>query len=413
MRIFVLITAALLAACTAPRAPDSEPPRTAPSVVPTLLVSFDGFRAEYLERGLTPTFERFGRRGVRARWMTPAYPSLTFPNHYTIVTGLDPDRHGIVHNTMRDAAIPGTFAMRAVEQHADPRWWGGEPIWSTARRHGLRTATMFWVGSEAPIAGHHPDDWLHYDVDFAYEDRVARVLEWLARPPATRPAFATLYLETLDKAGHAHGPDSPEVAAALSRADALLASLLAGLDRLALEANVVIVSDHGMAAISPERVIFLDDLVPEEVAEPVTRGEVVTFAPRAGREHEAEAALLTPHEHMDCWRKGELPARFRYGTHPRIPAIVCQAEVGWVAGTREELARRLPNFPRGAHGFDNAAKEMRAIFLADGPAFRDGVVLESIEARDVYNVLAGALGIPPAPNDGVPAVARSVLANSP
>src|SRR5688572_5244013 len=218
----------LLAACASSPAPTTPAPSAAAGAahdVPTILVSFDGFRADYLERGLTPTFERFGRRGVRARFMTPSFPSLTFPNHYTFVTGLDPDRHGIVHNTMRDAAIEGTFSLRAVEQHRDPRWWGAEPIWIAARRQGVRTATMFWVGSEAPIDGQHPDEWLAYDVDFLYEDRVDHVLEWLARPADTRPQFVTLYLETVDKAGHAHGPDSPELDAALQRSDALLQKL--------------------------------------------------------------------------------------------------------------------------------------------------------------------------------------------
>src|SRR5688572_9727375 len=256
MRLPVLLTALLLVACASPHDAGAPKSRTDASAsdVPTILVSFDGFRADYLERGLTPTFERFGRRGVRARFMTPSYPSLTFPNHYTFVTGLDPDKHGIVHNTMRDAGIEGTFSMRAVEQHRDPRWWGAEPIWIAAQRQGLRSATMFWVGSEAPIAGQRPDEWLPYDVNFVYEDRVDHVLEWLARPADTRPRFVTLYLETVDKAGHAYGPDSPELDAALQRSDALLQRLLSGLDRLGLEANVIVVSDHGMAGISPQRI---------------------------------------------------------------------------------------------------------------------------------------------------------------
>ncbi len=406
MRPIVLSFALLLAACATP---ERAPQEAARADVPTILVSFDGFRADYLERGLTPTFERLGRRGVRAQYMTPSFPSLTFPNHYTLVTGLDPDRHGIVHNTMRDTAIEGTFSLSAVAQHADPRWWGAEPFWLTARRQGVRAATMFWVGSEAPIGGHHPDDWQAYDANVTYEDRVDRVLAWLARPPATRPRFVTLYHEVLDKAGHTYGPDSPELNEALLRADALLLRLLRGLERLGLDANVVIVSDHGMANVSPDRMIFLDDLVPADVAETVTYGEVLTFAPKPGRVADAESALLRDHEHMECWRRSELPSRFRYGTHPRVPPIVCQVEVGWVAGTREEHARRLPKFPRGAHGFDNASSEMRAIFLADGPAVRDRVTIEHIEARDVYNILAGALGIEPAPNDGDRAIAEQIL----
>ena len=405
-RIALLLLACItLGACAAIREP--APSATAPT--PTILVSLDGFRADYLERGVTPTIARLGRRGVRAKFMTPSFPSLTFPNHYTLVTGLDPDRHGIVHNTVRDDDIGGTLRMQDRAAVADPRWWGGEPIWLTARRQGVRSATLFWVGSESPIGGAHPEDWLPYDVAFAYPDRVERVLEWLSRPLETRPRFVTLYLELLDKAGHRYGPESPELDAALAEADALVAKLLAGLAERRLDANVVIVSDHGMAPVSPQRVIVLDDLFDLDHAIVVTTGEVVTLTPRAGHEAEVEAALLRPHDHMSCWRKTTLPARFRYGTHPRIPAIVCLTEDGWVAPMRAELERRRPKFPRGAHGFDNHSPTMRALFVADGPAFRDRVVLDRIEARDVYNVLAGALGIEPAPNDGDRAVAARVL----
>ena len=404
-RILVFFVVLAIASCS------TEPTR-APSAareVPTILVSFDGFRDDYLDRRLTPTFARLARGGVGAEWLTPAYPSLTFPNHYTIVTGLDPDRHGIVHNTMRDPVTGAKFAMSDRAAVETPSWWGGEPIWATGKRHGLRSATLFWVGSEAPIGGAHPDEWLPYDVGFVYEDRVTRVLEWLARPPSTRPHFATLYIELLDKVGHEFGPESPEMNAALVRADALLAQLLRGLGRLGIDANLVIVSDHGMAAISPARGILLDELFPLEHATIVSTGEVVTLTPLPEHVREVEVALLRDHAHMACWRKTELPARFRYGTHPRIPAIVCQAADGWVVFTRAEYERRRAKFPRGAHGFDNASPTMRAIFIAKGPAFRSGVTLEKIEARDVYNVLAGALGIEPAPNDGNPDVAREVL----
>lgn len=402
--ISAIAAALLLAACAARPSATARPEPTS-----VLLVSIDAFRADYLDRGRTPVLSRLAREGVRARWMLPSYPSLTFPNHYTLVTGLRPDRHGIVHNTMRDAAL-GRFSNHDGQATADARWWGGEPIWVTAEKAGLPTATMFWPGSEAAIGGVRPTRWLPYDRAMSLQARVDTVLDWLSEPAATRPRLATLYFSDLDHAGHDSGPDSAEIEARLALVDAQFGRLVQGLARRGLRdrVNLIVVSDHGMAPV--DHALLIDDLVDAADATVVSSGEVLGFAPVAGREAAARARLIGRHAHFECWDKAALPARWHYGRHPRVPPIVCQMDEGWVATSRAKLARYTPGRTLGSHGYDPASPSMRALFIADGPAFRDGVELPAFENVDVYPLLAQLLGVTPAPNDGNPQTLRAALA---
>ena len=408
-RFLVALFACALAACAT--RPSIAPQDSADAMPPVaaydagrsvLLVSLDGFRADYLDLGITPALSRIAREGVRARWMTPSYPSLTFPNHYSIVTGLVPDHHGIVHNAMRDMALGG-FRLSDRMAVGDARWWGGEPIWVGAEKAGLRSAAMYWPGSEAAIGGIRPTRWNEYrdGETLPYGTRVDTVLGWLSEPDATRPRIATLYFEGIDKAGHGYGPDSPQAHAAVRETDAALARLLRGLDERGLRdrVDVIVVSDHGMATVPRGQLVAVEDVVSKEEATVVTIGQVITIAPNPGFERRVERRLLGTHEHYDCWRKGELPARWRYGTHPRIPPIVCQMHEGWDMLPRELVAKR-PAHDRGSHGYDPALAPMRALFVARGPSFRPGTVLEPFANVDVYPLLARLLGIEPAPNDG-------------
>jgi predicted AlkP superfamily pyrophosphatase or phosphodiesterase len=365
-----------------------------------LLVSLDGLRAGDLDRGLTPVLSRLATDGVRAEWMTPSYPSLTFPNHYTMVTGLRPDRHGIIHNTMWDDGL-GTFKLSDRDAVGDGRWWHGEPIWVAAERAGLRTATLFWPGSEAEVGGIRPTRWTAFDKGMAMDARVDTVLGWLAEPATTRPRLATLYFEAIDVASHEYGPDSPQARAAVREVDAALGRLVDGLTaRGQLDAvDLVIVSDHGMATVPPGQVLALEDMVSPDDAVVVTGGQSVGFLPRPGREAAAERALLGSHAHYDCWRKGELPVRWHYGTHPRIPPIVCQMHDGWDALPRAAIARR-PEHDRGSHGYDPQSPSMRALFVAHGPSFRRGLQLPPFDNVEIYPLLMRLLGLPPAPHDG-------------
>lgn len=395
----------LLAGCAtqpAPHDPDQ-----------VLLISIDGLRADYLERGLTPNLSRIAREGVRAAWMNPSYPALTFPNHYAIVTGLRPNHHGIVHNSMSDAEL-GIFRLSDRDAVGDARWWSGEPIWIGAIKSGQRAATMFWPGSEAPIGGIRPTYWKLYDEKFDYDARVDQALAWLSEPEASRPRVVTLYFDHVDHEGHSHGPDSPQVRDALVDADRAIGRLLDGLAARGLDdrVNLIVVSDHGMATVTPDRVIDVEDMVPMEEATVISVGQVIGINPNPGFEAQAEKRLLGAHSQYDCWRKARLPARWHYGSHPRVAAIVCQMHEGWDALPREQAEKRRAGGTRGSHGYDPALQSMRAVFIAHGPAFRRGVVLPAFDNVDVYPLLARLTGIKPAPNDANPRTLLPALRNA-
>ena len=367
---------------------------------PVLLVSIDAFRADFLDRGLTPNLSRLAHEGVRGS-MRPSYPSLTFPNHYSIVTGLRPDRHGVVHNNMRDPVL-GAFRAAREESASDGRWWnGGVPLWVSAARAGLPTAAMFWPGTQAEIHGVRPAQWRVYDEAVSGDARVDQVLAWLSQPAATRPRFATLYFEAVDETGHDFGPDSREMDATLAAVDASIGRLRDGLARRGLldKMNLVIVSDHGLAEVAPGHVVAIEDMVDGGDVAVHSTGQSVGFAPRPGHEAAAEQRLLGRHDHYACWRKSDLPARWHYGTHPRVPPIVCQMDEGWDAIHRAEIAKR-PRHARGSHGFDPELPSMRALFIAHGPAFRAGAQLPVFDNVDVYPLLARLVGVEAEPGDG-------------
>lgn len=368
---------------------------------PVILIGIDGFRADYLDRGLTPTLSRLAAEGAVAEGgMRPSYPTVTFPNFYTLATGKHPDHHGLVYNTMRDPGLPGrTFTLRARDEVMDRVWYDdAEPIWVSAERAGVRAATVFWPGSEAAIGGVRPTYWLPFEQGVPSLSRVNILLGWFSLPPEERPRLATLYFDILDGAGHRFGPGSPEADAAIVELDAAVAALLDGLEARNIAANLVIVADHGMAPISRDRVIMLDSLIDADAISPVALGPVATLDLVPGREAEVEAALLGARPEMECWRKGEVPERLVYGRHRRVPAIVCMARTGWYIGL---AGRTDPEQIRGgAHGYDNAAPEMRALFIAHGPDIAAGAVLPDMDSVDVQPLLARLLGVPAPQGDG-------------
>lgn len=395
MRI-LLLSLLLLAGCSTARETSVRQPDPAPHRRPVILISIDGFRADYLDRGVTPHLSALAAGGVRAA-MSPAFPSITFPNHYTLVTGLRPDRHGIVGNTMEDAAIPGvTFRLSDRKTTRDRRWWDqAEPIWVTAERHRIPTATMFWPGSEAAIHGVRPAHWRRFDGKVPAEKRVDRLLSWLGgRKP---PEFLTLYFDEVDHHGHKDGPDSAAVDAAAQHVDAAIGRLTAGLAARHIDADLVVVADHGMAAISPDRVVRLDRIAPAGSYRWITGGPYAGVDVVAGHGAELTEALAAGHDHIHCWPKAALPARFHYGHNPRVPDIICLADIGWTIANGPPGDGKDPD--KGGHGFDPAAPEMQAIFIASGPDFMPAV-LPGFDNVDVYPLVMALLGIAPLPNDG-------------
>jgi len=407
--------AALLQACATAPAPAPVPVAVEVKPPVTILVSIDGFRADYLARGVTPNLSRLAAEGVSAP-MRPSFPSKTFPNHWTLVTGLRPDRHGITANKIEDPARPGeTFIMTTD----DPFWWNAAmPLWVDAEKAGIRTGTMFWPGSNVAMGGTRasewpnaiaggtrPADWAQFNMAIDSTQRVNGVLDWLRRPAAIRPRFVTLYFDTVDTAGHAFGPDDPRTTAAVAEIDGHIGDLVAGLAELDQPANLVIVADHGMAATSSSRTIVLSQLLPAGSYRSVETGPYASLFALPGHEAEVEKALLGNHDHYSCWRKSEIPERFHYGSNPRIPPIFCLAQVGSQFAEKPPTSRRAG----GNHGWDNMAPEMAALFVANGPAFRTGT-LPPFDNVDVYPLLRDLIGLPPKPGvDGSDAVFKDVM----
>lgn len=394
-----------------PPPPDTpEPPVHRADGRALVLVSLDGFRWDYLDRHPTPNLDRVAA-GVRAESLQPPFPSSTFPSHYTIVTGLHPEAHGIVSNVFYDPVRGETFKLGEPASMTDGSWWGGEPLWNTAERQGVRAATLFWPGSEAEIGGRRPTEWSPYDASMTHRARVDRVLGWLTRPQAERPGFITLYFSSVDSAGHKHGPDSPEVAAAVADVDASVGRLLDGIAAANLQelVDVVVVSDHGMASRGLDRVVVLDDHgVDPDAFYAVEWSPILAANPRPGR-HDEVLAMLRAVPHLTCHPRAETPPAWHYREHRAIADIVCLADPGWQIARRSYLEANPDRLQGGTHGWDPAWKEMHGIFLADGPSFRDGARVGVAHAVDLYGVLADVLDIEPAPHDGDPALGALVL----
>ena len=394
-----LSMALLLAGCLSrpsPSRPTTDTDARASRIV--LLVSIDGLPASMLGTGVLPTLDRLAAKGVRAEWMNPSYPTLTFPNHYTLVTGLRPDRHGVVHNNMIDAQL-GRFASKQASAD-DGRWWGGEPIWATLQKQGGIAATMFWPGSRAEIAGQRPRYSRAFDMKVTPEARVRQILTWLDLPQAQRPRLLTLYFEQYDVAAHNHGVRGGHALASLREIDAALAQLQAGLQARGLHGrtDLIVLSDHGMADVPRDNIRFLDDRLDASAYDLWSWGTLVGIVPKPGRVDEVERAFLGQQDRYRCWRRTELPAMWHYGRHPRVAPIVCQSETGWRVQTRAN--ERWPQPARGEHGFAPEDPSMRAVFVASGPAFRKGVVLAPFDNVDIYPLLAHLLDVKPAANDG-------------
>ena len=392
-RLVSLVLVLALGACTQ-RPPAPARPRS------VVLVSLDGFRPDYLDRPAAARLRELAAHGVRARWLRPVAPTLTFPNHYTIVTGLYPAHSGIVGNSIRDPAIGYRFSIRDTAAVRDPRWWGGEPIWVTAQRQGRRTAAYFWPGSEAPIGGMHPTWYRRFDPTVPNRDRVDQVLAWLRLPADSAPALVLLYLGDVDQAGHAFGPDAPQEDSAIARVDSAIGRLDDGLTASGLTdlVDVMVVSDHGMTAVDSSRTIYLDDYLDPASVDIPELAPMLQIWPRHGSADGVYRALAGRDPRLTVYRRADLPARFHFDSTPRIAPIVAMVAEGWLVTTRERAG--TSRAPRGMHGYDPDLPSMRALFLARGPSFRRGAVVPDFENVHLYPLLAELLGVQPAPSDG-------------
>lgn len=377
----------------------SEAPEAPQQTV--ILISIDGFRHDYLSRYDAPHLAALAANGVRAASLIPSFPTKTFPNHYTLVTGLYPAHHGIIANNMYDPVLDASFSLGNRAAVQDARWWGGEPIWVALERGGRKTAPLFWPGSEAPIQGTAPAYWRPYDGAFSGRQRVDQLLEWLDLPAGERPVFLTLYFSEVDDAGHRYGPESDSTAAAVARVDALIGRLLDGLKARGLfdRVNLLVASDHGMAETGADRVVLLDDYVALDRVRVVDWNPVLMLYPEEGQEDAVYEALRSAAP-LTVYRRDEVPARLHFEGHRRIPPIVAVADAGWSITSRARYERDPSQFAGGNHGYDPATPAMGALFIGHGPAFKKGLVTGPFQNIHLYNLMTSILDVPAAPNDG-------------
>jgi hypothetical protein len=362
-----------------------------------ILVSIDGWRWDY--------------SGVTAEGLIPAFPSKTFPNHYSIVTGLGPAAHGITSNNMLDPRLPGRFTLSNRDVQQDPRWWGGEPLWVTVERQGLVAGTMFWPGSDVEIAGDRPTYWRPYEHEYPNEARVDALLEWLTAPAGKQATFLTLYFSDVDDAGHATGPEGEATRDAVMAVDRMIDRLVSGVEArgLASRVNYIIVSDHGMAQLSPERVIVLDDYIDIASVDLVDVAPIVGLNVQPGVSVDAiYRALEGRHPALRVYLRSTLPERYGLRNHPRTPDIIGVADDGWHPTTREWLERD-EEFRFGNHGYDPIHRSMHGLFVASGPAFKRDLRVPAFSNIHVYELVCRILGVRPAANEGDPAVTAPFL----
>jgi alkaline phosphatase D len=412
---------AALAACLAPQTPalraqDITPVITVdngPNATTQLdkhyvvLVSLDGFRYDYPEKYGAKRLLAIGTQGASApEGMIPAYPSITFPNHYTLVTGLYPEHHGIVGNSFYDPARKQTYSYRDKNTAADGSWYGGVPLWSLAEQQGMRTACFFWPGSEAKIAGERPSFYLHYSEKYPDDRRIDQVIAWLKLPPAQRPHFITLYYPEVDHEGHLHGPDSAQVRDAVRHMDDLMGKLEDKLNALHLPIDLIIVADHGMARVEGDW-ITLDKYA--DLDNFTTVGSQLYPNTEADAEH-AYQQLKAAQAGFMVYRRANVPEELHFNSNPREgdPVIVPQ---GPVLIRAHAPATGKPFFtPIGEHGYNPIQMtSMRAIFFAEGPDIEPGTKLKPFENVNVFPMIVKILGLNSPKVDGSPNVLSIAL----
>lgn len=362
-----------------------------------LMISLDGFRWDYPGKVPLPTLDSLARTGVKATSLKPAFPSITFPNHYSMATGLYPDHHGIVSNSFYDPATKKQYAVGNRKAVEDGTFYGGEPIWVTAEKQGVISASFFWVGSEAPIQGIHPTYWKRYDEKITMAARGDSVVAWLSLPGEKRPHLVLLYYHEPDAVGHHAGPESADVRETIVSLDKALGDLFRKINELpiASQINVIVTSDHGMQSTSMEQSVLLTDYI-----QPDWFGRIEGYSPimlfGVKPEYDADAfSALQKIPHCAAWRSGEVPLRLHYGTNPRTLDFVLLADSGWTI-----RKNALQKVGKGAHGYDPDNRNMHAIFYASGPAFKKGYVSKGFNNVDLYPLLTSLLGLVPAPVDG-------------
>ncbi len=352
----------------------------------TIVVSLDAMRWDYPIIYSTPNLDRIAREGVQSD-MRSVYPASTFPSHWAMATGLVPDHNGIVNTAFWDPETGEQYSKKAAGVRDNPHYFLGEPIWQAANRQGVRTATIYWVGSDVAVNGMHPDDWEDYAKPLlSYQQRIDKALGYLKMPKDERPGLIMMYFDEPDASGHTYGPYHEKIAQAVLEVDAVVGQLLDGIKALGMsgKVNLIVVSDHGMASISPERNINPRDYLKEEWMEHFVSGLPVSITSREGFRDSIYLALKDIPQ-LQVWKTEEMPQELQYGTSQREGDIIVAPRISWQFSPAPSTG--------GNHGYSPYDPEMMCIFRATGPDFKKGYIARQFHNVDLYPLLCHLLGI--------------------
>ena len=358
-----------------------------------ILISADGFRYDYAEKYMADNLLTLSREGVRAASMIPSYPTLTFPNHYSLVTGMYPSHHGLVSNYFYDPGRNASYSMRNANTVKDGSWYGGMPFWVLAEQQQMLTASFYWVGSEADIKGILPTYHYSYNEVIPIERRIQIVLDWLQLPPDRRPHLITFYFPEVDHSGHSYGPDSPKTGEAVRWVDSSIKKLTDAVKTTGLPVNFIFVSDHGMTNIDVENTLPMPSAV-DTSKFIIPRGSelVVLYAKNKKDILPTYQKLKKQGNGFKVYFKSEMSKQLHYGDKDdlmnRMGDILLIPDWPKVF----HFSTRKPN--PGAHGYDPyLVKDMQATFFAWGPAFKKGMRIGSFENVHVFPVVAKILDL--------------------
>ena len=356
-----------------------------------ILISIDGFRYDYAEKHQATNIQKLGEEGVRAESMISVFPSKTFPNHYSIVTGLYAENHGLVSNTFYDPELDLTYRISNRERVEDGRFYGGTPLWVLAEEQGMKSACYFWVGSEAPVKGVRPSYYYLYDGSVPNQKRVDQAIDWLKLPEKDRPHFITLYFSDVDSKGHSFGPDANETKTAVQEIDALIGNLSRRVKGLNLPVNIIIVSDHGMIEVDREHPIRIEQMADFSKVNPVIKGShILVYGDGQGEIDRLYGELSAQQgDSFLVYKKADIPDSLHFKNNPRIGDLLLIANAPKVF-----VHAKQNSISPGTHGFDPyQTPEMGAIFYANGPDFKQGMVIPAFGNVHVYPLVAEVLGL--------------------
>lgn len=357
-----------------------------------ILISADGFRADFTEQYDAKFLQTISKKGVRAKYMQPSYPSVTFPNHYTIVTGLYPSHHGLVDNTYFDVASGQQYSMSNKKMVGEGKWYGGTPLWVLAEQQKMLSASFFWVASEADIQGIKPTYHYIYNDKTSIGTRIQAVKDWLMLPEDRRPHMITFYFPDVDHDAHTYGPEDPRVKSSVQFVDSSINALQRALSTLNLPINYIFVSDHGMTTVDVDNTIGLPAEVDKKYFNVPWGDALLHLYAKDSSKIESTYQALKQNKNFKTFKLDETPAHWHYKKsddwHNRLGDLILvpnSIHQVFNLGTRKPTP--------GKHGFDNKEVDMRASFMAWGPAFKKGLLIEGFENVHVYPLIAKILGL--------------------